>query len=77
MYLYQNLLCMSKEESLEIIYTVEVLNYLVYVSTNGTFCWVRIFENHVGFIFRHQHILKAMDLLPHEVVMPRFLPHLH
>ena len=40
---YENLPGISKEESLKIPYLVQVLNCLVYVSTNGTFCWVRIF----------------------------------
>lgn len=40
---YENLRGMSEEELLKILYLVEVLNYLVDVSTGGTFCWVRIF----------------------------------
>ena len=40
---YENLLGISKEESLKIPYPVEVLNCLVDVSTGGTFYWVRIF----------------------------------
>ena len=40
----------SEDESLKIPYLVEVLDCLVDVSTGGTFCWVRIFENHVIFL---------------------------
>ena len=44
---YEKLLEICEGESLKIPYLVEVLDCLVDVSTSGTFCWVRIFENHV------------------------------
>ena len=40
----------SEYESLKTPYPVEVLDCLVDVSTGGTFCWVRIFENYVYII---------------------------
>ena len=57
----------SEDESLKTPYPVEVLDCLVDVSTGGTFCWVRIFENHVDVFGRGHYVLKGVDFHPHEV----------
>ena len=53
--------------SLKIPYPVEVLDCLVDVSTGGTFCWVRIFENHVGVFGRGHYVPEGLNFHPHEV----------
>jgi hypothetical protein len=42
---YENVVDLSKDESLCIPYPVEVLDFLVDVSSGKTFCWVRIFDH--------------------------------
>ena len=44
-----------------------MLDYLVDVSTGGTFCWVRKIENHVDFFGRGHYVLEGLNLHPHEV----------
>ena len=41
---------------------MEVLDFLVEVSTGGPFYWVRIFESHVDVIDRIYHISKGVNL---------------
>ena len=64
---YENFPGMSEDESLKIPYPVEVLNCLVDVSTGGTFCWVRVFENHVDVFGRGHLVPGGVNLHPHEV----------
>jgi hypothetical protein len=64
---YEKLLGMSEDESLKIPYPVEVLDCLVDVSTGGTFCWVRRFENHVDVFDRGHYIPEGVNLHPREV----------
>ena len=64
---YEKFIGMSKDESLKIPYHVEVLDCLVDVSTGGTICWVRIFENRVQFFGRGHYIPEVVNLHPHEV----------
>ena len=64
---YENLPGISEEESLKILYPMEVLNCLVDVSTCGTICWVRIFECELDVIGRGHHIPQGVNLHPHEV----------
>ena len=58
---------MSEDESFKIPYHVEVLDSLVDVSIGGTFCWVRIFENHVDVFGRCHYVPEGVNLHPHEV----------
>ena len=64
---YDKLPGFSEDESLKIPYPLEVLDCLVDVSTGGTFCWVRIFENHVYFFGRCHYIPKGMNLHSHDM----------
>ena len=56
---------MFEYESLKIPYPIEVLDCLVYVLTGGTFCWERIFENHVDFFGRGHYVPEGVNLHPH------------
>ena len=68
---YDKLPGFSEDESLKTPYPVEVLDCLVDVSTSGTFCWVRIFENHVDVFVRGHYIHKGVNSHPHEVFYPK------
>ena len=52
---------------MKIPYPIEVLDCLVDVSTGGTFCWVRIFENHVDVFGIGHYVPDGVNLHPHEV----------
>ena len=43
------------------------MDCLVYVSTGGTFCWVRIFENHVDVFGKGHYVPKGVNFHSHEV----------
>ena len=64
---YDKLPRFSEDESLKNPYPIEVLDCLVYFLIGGTFCWVRIFENHVYVFGRGRYIPKGVNLHPHEV----------
>lgn len=64
---YKNLLDVCKNESLKIMYHMEVLDFLVHVSISWTFICVRIFEIHVDVIGRGHHILEGVNLDPREL----------
>ena len=56
---YDKLPGFSEVESLKSPYPIEFLDCLVDVSTCGTFCWVRIFENHVDILVKETMFLKV------------------
>ena len=64
---YEKIPGMFDDEWLKIPYPIEVLDCLVDVSTHGTFCWARIFENHVDVFGRGHYVLEGVNLHPHEV----------
>jgi hypothetical protein len=58
---------MFEDESLKILYPVEVLDCLVEVSTGGTLYWIIIFDSHANVISRGHHILEGVNLHPRGV----------